>query len=104
MTDPYRVWYRPGAMARVHFTRNLKRFFPELPEAAEVEAATVAAAIAALDARYPGVAGWIVDEHGALRKHVNVFIDGEMVADRVRLSDPVGPNTTLHVIQALSGG
>jgi hypothetical protein len=47
---------------------------------------------------------YIVDDQGRLRKHVVVFIDGEMIEDRDGLRDPVGPASDLVVMQALSGG
>jgi hypothetical protein len=46
----------------------------------------------------------VLDDQGRLRRHVHVFVDGVLVADRERLSDPVGPASELHVMQALSGG
>jgi sulfur-carrier protein len=90
-------------MAEVRFTNHLRRFFPDL-EAVTVEAATVAEVVAALEARYPGLASFLIDERGALRKHVNIFIGDSLVRDRQTLSDPVPPEGELHVIQALSGG
>lgn len=90
-------------MPHVHFTRNLLRFFPDLKEEM-VEGSTVAEIIAALDTRYKGLAAYLVDERGALRKHVNVFVDNELVKDRVTLADQVDEKTTIHIIQALSGG
>jgi hypothetical protein len=57
-----------------------------------------------LDARLPGLRGYVVNEFGSLRRHVNIFVDGEMVADRTALSDPIRPESTVHILQALSGG
>lgn len=48
--------------------------------------------------------GYVLDEHGALRHHMLVFVDGEMIRDRIRLSDPVPPDGEVYVLQALSGG
>jgi hypothetical protein len=48
--------------------------------------------------------GYVLDEQGRVRQHMVVFIDGELVQDRDGLSDPVAPNSTIDVIQALSGG
>ena len=90
-------------MPRVRFTRHLVRFFPDLEEG-EQPGRTVAEVVAALDARWPGLAAYVVDDTGALRTHVNVFVDGEMVADRARLSDPVSEGTEVFIVQALSGG
>lgn len=53
-----------------------------------MEGSTVAKIIAALDIRYKGLAAYQVDQRGALREHVNVFVDNELVADHVTLTDP----------------
>jgi hypothetical protein len=48
--------------------------------------------------------GYVLDEQGKVRQHMLVFIDGESVRDRDGLSDAVGPDAVIDVIQALSGG
>lgn len=90
-------------MARIHFTRNLNRFFPTLASI-EVQASTVAEVVAAVEGKFPGLAAYIVDETGGLRQHVNIFVDGRGVEDRVKLSDGVVAKSEVHIIQALSGG
>lgn len=90
-------------MPQVKFTTHLKRFFPALEEA-PIEGATVADVIRALEARYPGLADYIVDEHGALRKHVNIFIGSDLIHDRKALSDAVTDADRVFIFQALSGG
>jgi len=90
-------------MPHVKFTRNLRRFFPDLVEIT-VEGTTVAEVVAALEARHKGLAGYLVDERGSLRRHVNIFVNNELVADRRTLGDPVDEKTQIHIIQALSGG
>ncbi len=90
-------------MAHVSFTNHLLRFFPKLgPQ--EVPGGTVDAVMEALEQRYPGLRGYLCDDTGALRKHVNVFLDEEQIRDRRTLSDAVGPASRLFVVQALSGG
>lgn len=90
-------------MAHVTFTPHLQRFFPDLAEG-DVEAATVRELVEALDRRYPGLASYVVDEAGRLRKHVNVFVGDEPIADRETLGDRLGPSTPVFIVQALSGG
>ena len=90
-------------MAVVKFTPNLKRFFPDLSEI-EVEGANVAEVVAAVDSRWEGLADYIVDENGALRKHVNIFIGEELILDKQNLSDAVSKNSRIYIMQALSGG
>lgn len=91
-------------MPTVKFTRHLVRFFPDLQDEVRVEAGTVAEVVAALDARYPGLAGYIVDDTGALRKHVHIFLGEDLVVDRTSLSDPVAADGRVFIFQALSGG
>ncbi len=90
-------------MARVSFTRHLQRFFPTL-EACEVQATTVRELIDELERRHPGLAHYIVDETGRLRRHVNLFVGEEPVRDRAQLSDPLAPDSRVFILQALSGG
>jgi hypothetical protein len=92
-------------MARVELTRHLHRFFPVLAQdEIQVEGATVAEVVRALDRLAPGIAFYICDERGRLRRHVNVFVEEQRIADRETLSDPVGPTSRVFVMQALSGG
>ena len=90
-------------MAYVTFTRHLQRFFPELADG-EVPGATVRDVVDALERRHPGFRSFVVDETGRLRKHVNVFVGEEPIADRETLGDPIAPDAKLYILQALSGG
>ncbi|HJU83611.1 MAG TPA: MoaD/ThiS family protein [Holophagaceae bacterium] len=89
-------------MPKVTFTANLQRHVAVPPT--EVGGATVAEALAAVFAEHPLARGYVLDEHGALRHHMVVFVDGEAVSDRRRLSDPVADRSDILVMQALSGG
>lgn len=89
-------------MPNVHFTSNLRRHI-DCPSAS-VLGATVREALDAVFADNPRLGRYVLDEQGRLRKHVNVFINGEAVEDRIRLSDAVGARDEIHVFQALSGG
>lgn len=89
-------------MAEVHFTSHLRNLVPAGPFAAP--GATVGEALQALFATEPQARLYVLDERGALRKHVCIFADGERLANDAALSRPVGPATKLYVMQALSGG
>ena len=92
-------------MPTVEVARHLHRFFPALATGPrQVEAATAAEVVQALDQELPGFADYIVDERGALRIHVNMFIGEAKVLDRKALSDRVAPDATVYIFQALSGG
>lgn len=89
-------------MPRVVFTSNMRRHVacPEL----EVRARSVAEALQAAFEQAPQVRGYVLDDQGQLRKHVSVYVDGQRIADRDRMSDPVGERSQIWVLQALSGG
>ena len=89
-------------MTQIAFTSALARFVDAPP--AEVPAATVAEALDAVFAVRPGLRGYVLDDQGALRRHVAVYVNGQPVADRTRLADPVGPKDEIFVFQALTGG
>jgi hypothetical protein len=89
-------------MPRVVFTPNLQRHV-ECP-AVEVSGATVREALDHVFAANPRLRGYVVDEHGALRKHMAVFVDGSQLVDRAAQSDAVGASSEIYVMQALSGG
>ncbi len=91
-------------MAKVKFTRHLVRYFPDLKDAVAAKGGTVAEIIADIDRQFPGLADYIVDEHGALRRHVNIFVGKDLIQDRQALSDSVAESAQIHVFQALSGG
>jgi molybdopterin synthase sulfur carrier subunit len=89
-------------MPTVSFTSALQRFLAA--PTAQVDGATVNDALAMTFASRPALRGYILDDQGALRRHVAIYLNGRPVRDRVRLSDPVGPHDEIHVFQALSGG
>ena len=66
----------------------------------ELEGATVADVLKALERECPGTRGWILDECGAIREHINVFVNKEYG----RADTSVAAGDRLHVIPAISGG
>jgi molybdopterin synthase sulfur carrier subunit len=87
-------------VAHVILPRSLAAILPGLPRRADVEGATVAEIVAALDASWPGVADRLLEPGPAIREHINVFVDGEPAA----LATPVSSGATLHIIPAVAGG
>jgi len=66
----------------------------------ELEGATVGEVLQALERAHPDVKGWILDERGAIREHINVFVNKEYG----REDTSVGAQDRLHVLPAISGG
>lgn len=89
-------------MAKLVFTQQLRRF-TEVPEV-EAKVADLRAALEAAFAVNPRLRGYILDEQSHLRENVLIFIDGQRVRDRVRLNNPLKTDSSVHVLQALSGG
>lgn len=86
-------------------TGHLYRFFPALENRAiTVPAGSVAEILRAVNDMAPGFTDYILDERGALRRHVNICIDETVVIDRKTLADRVPEDGTLFIFQALSGG
>ena len=89
-------------MPRVVFTQNMQRHVTCPP--CEVGGETVREVLEAAFASNQQARGYVLDEHGAVRKHMIVFVNGEMIHDREKLSDPVPRDGEVYVMQALSGG
>lgn len=89
-------------MAHITFAPAIQRHVPT-PDR-HLPVASVRAALDAVFAEQPELRGYILDDQDQLRRHVAVFIDGTMIRDRQRLSDPLRADSKVYVVQALSGG
>jgi molybdopterin converting factor small subunit len=89
-------------MPRVCFTQNLQRHV-RCPEE-DVAGATVRELVDAYFARHPHARSYVLDEHGALRPHVVIFVGEARATDRQSLSDAVPAGAEVWIMQALSGG
>ncbi|MDP9205022.1 MAG: MoaD/ThiS family protein [Gemmatimonadota bacterium] len=70
----------------------------------EGSAGTVGDALRALRTKVPAALDRIMDEQGIVRRHVNVFVDGENIRFLDGLSTPARDGTTILIIAAVSGG
>jgi sulfur-carrier protein len=86
-------------VAVVKLRGPLKRLAGDRPEH-PVGGSTVGELLAALERAQPALEGWILDERGRIRRHINVFVDG----DYAREDTPVGPDDRVDVLPAISGG
>ncbi len=89
-------------MPRVRFTPNVQRHVP--CPAADVPGATVHEVLEAYFTVQPRARGYVLDDQGALRPHMAIFVNSAPILDRVRMSDAVPADAEVFVMQALSGG
>ena len=73
-------------------------------EVVEVNAATVGAAIAELQSRYPGIGERLLDEQGAVRRFVNVYLNEEDIRFLQNQETPVKNGDEISIIPAIAGG
>ena len=78
----------------------LTALFPGAERRLELQAATVGEMVDGLDARWPGMRDRICDSTPAIRKHINVFVDGQ----RSTLATPLRPGSDVYIFTAMSGG
>ena len=89
-------------MPTISFTPNIQRHVSCPPM--QVEGGTVRQVLEAVFKQNPRARNYVLDDQGAVRAHMVVFVDGNQVLDRIHLADPVGPAAEVYVAQALSGG
>ena len=89
-------------MPRVVFTPNIQRHVA-CPETT-VPGRTVREVLDNVFSANPSARSYVLDDQGALRRHMSIFLDGELIRDRTGLSEAVGETSTVYVFQALSGG
>jgi sulfur carrier protein ThiS len=89
-------------MPHVEFAPALTRHVACPPQ--DLDAATLRDALDRAFEAAPSLRHYVLDEQGSVRKHVAVFVNARMIADRSKLDLPLGPGDKVMVIQALSGG
>ena len=97
-------------MARVVLASALARWLPQAvgratgEVALDVAGSTIGEVLASVFAMHPNLRGYVLDERGAVRHHVAVFVDGDAIGDKRDLMQPVSERAEVYVMQALSGG
>jgi molybdopterin synthase sulfur carrier subunit len=87
-------------MPSLRLPTTLPTVFPGLPRELVLEADSVGEAIAKLDERWPGLRDRLCEPGPALRRHINVYVDGQ----RAQLDTELAPESRVDVIAAISGG
>jgi len=89
-------------LARIAFTRHLAAVGPS--GQAAYPGATLGEVLEAVAADYPRLKSYVLDDRGRVRKHIAIFVDGELKPREAALSLPMSDNSDVYVFQALSGG
>ncbi len=89
-------------MINVAFTDNIQRHV-ECPACAVI-GSSVREVLDAVFESNQKARGYVLDDTGAVRKHMTVFVNGAQIKDRTKLSDPVPDGASVYIMQALSGG
>ncbi|MFN3765431.1 MAG: MoaD/ThiS family protein [Aliihoeflea sp.] len=89
---------RPDIIVRL--PAILVDLFPGAERRVEMKAGTVAEMVDGLEAMWPGMRDRLCDSRPAIRKHINVFVDGE----RVKLDHGLSDGDEVFVLTAISGG
>lgn len=92
-------------MPTIEMTSHLYRFFPQLENRTlTAPPGSVAEVLHTVNNHAPGFTDYVLDEQGALRRHVKLCINDTILIDRKNLTDRVQDDDTLFIFQALSGG
>jgi MoaD family protein len=83
---------------------TLLRAHTDGSSAVAAEGATVGEVFESLTARYPGLAGQLVDEHGGLHKFVNVYVNDDDIRYLGQLDTKVGDGDSISILPAVAGG
>lgn len=66
----------------------------------ELQGRTVQDLLCALERTCPAIAGWILDEQGHIRVHINVYVNAELAGEDTAVAD----NDLVHVLPSITGG
>jgi molybdopterin synthase sulfur carrier subunit len=90
-------------MAQVRIPTPLRKYTGGA-EAVQADGATVGALVADLDKRHPGLRDRICDETGAVRRFVNIFVNGEDIRFLQNLESAVKAGDEVSIVPAIAGG
>jgi len=97
-------------MAKVVLASALSRWLPAAAGnssedvSVEVPGAQLDHVLSGVFERFPNLRGYVLDEHGAVRHHVAIFVDGTAISDKCNLAQTLSDRSEIYVMQALSGG
>jgi sulfur-carrier protein len=86
-------------MAVVRLRGPLKKLAGDRSEH-PVGGGTVGELLRELERAHPAMVGWILDERGLVRRHINVFVNGERASE----DTSVRADDRIEILPAISGG
>lgn len=89
-------------MVQIEFASSIQRYAPIEP--LECEVSTVHEVLTQAFLLQPALRGYVLDDQGAVRKHITVFVNDQAIEDRIKQTDELNAGDTVYVMQALSGG
>ena len=89
-------------MAHLEFAPALQRHAAAPPVTAPAD--SLQSLLSTAFEQQPALQSYVLDEQGCVRKHVAVFLNGQLLHDRRRLDVPLAPDDRIYIAQALSGG
>lgn len=90
-------------MPTLHFAKAIQRHVACRPQT--VSAATLAEALEAVFDDVPRLRGYVLDDQGCVRQHIEIYVDGQAVRKPCDGREtPLGAGSEVYVMQALSGG
>jgi molybdopterin converting factor small subunit len=93
----------PDAHVTVHVPTPLRKYCGGASDVA-VDGANLRDALHVIEGRFRDLYGSVCDETGAIRRHVNVFVNGANVKDGKGLDTPLAPGDAVMILPAVSGG
>jgi len=91
-------------MATIRFTRNIQRHVQCTDDDIGGDSVRAVLDVYFAQRERERARGYVLDEQGALRKHMAIFVNGRQITDRQHLTDPLGSDDVVDIMQALSGG
>ncbi len=88
-------------MVKVVLTANLQKYYPE--REFQTDARSIRELLRSMDAKRPNFTSYILEDDATVRKHVNLFLNGQMLP-KTAVGTALKAGDTVHIMQALSGG
>ena len=94
----------PEALATAVFIPGMLRVYCGGAAELMLPGGTVRAVLAEMERRFPTLHRNVCDETGAVRRHINVFVNSDNMKDLAGLETPLEPGVVVTILPSVSGG